>query len=295
MSVARGALLAVGLVALAAAQAGAWPAETMTALTRDARRLLPRSLSQLLGVREAQVQQQMARLPPALSQGIARDLRAGRLTPETIAAVDAEVADAVQLLRERRVSEGLVRLGGLARVTADLSDPVLAVGPEGWPRGLPREYYALFAANVARMPVVLDYSLLCPSDPAASPRAAGCSASAPPGLDAFELKRARLPVIWQSLLERGREQVPTIREELVREGRVVSHEQLDFRSPAWAAASVAYSRAVTATAITWLAAWREAHGDVTRMATPRVVAPADAPPPPTAAAQDRRVSPPEAP
>jgi len=292
VSRARPALLAVGLAALAA-QAGAWPAETMTALTRDARRLLPRSLSQLLGVREAQVQQEMARLPPSVSQGIARDLRGGRLTAETIAAVDAEVASAVQLLRQRRVSEGLVRLGGLARVTADLSDPVLAVGPEGWPRGLPREYYALFAANVGKMPVVLDYSLLCPTGAAAAPPAPGCSASVPPGLEAFELKRAGLPLIWQSLVERSREQVPTIREELVREGRVVSHDQLDFRSPAWAAASVAYSRAVTATAVTWLAAWREAHGDVTRMAPPRVVAPADAPAP--AAAPDRRPSPPETP
>ncbi|HVO09711.1 MAG TPA: hypothetical protein VMX54_03055 [Vicinamibacteria bacterium] len=292
MSLARRLLLAVGLAALAAAPAGAWPAEAMTALTRDARRLLPRSLSQLLGAREAQVQQQMARLPPAVSQGVARDLRAGRLTTETVAAVDAELAGAVQLLRERRVSEGLVRLGGLARVTADLSDPVLAVGAEGWPRGLPGEYYALFAANVGRMPVVLDYSLLCRTA-AASPPVPGCSASMPPGLDAFELKRAQLPAIWQSLVERSRQQVPTIREELVHEGRVVGHERLDFRSPAWAAASVAYSRAVTATAVTWLAAWREAHGDLTRMATPRVVAPVDAPAP--AAAPDRRLSPPEAP
>ncbi len=82
--------------------------------------------------------------------------------------------------------------------------------------------------------------------------------------------------------------------DLVRGGHVVSHAQLDFRSPAWAAASVAYSRAVTATAATWIAAWREAHGDLTRMARPRVVAPVDdgpAPPP----APDRRSAPPEAP
>ncbi len=289
MSPARSALLALGLAFALAAEAGAWPAETMTALTRDARRLLPRSLSRLLGDREAQVQQQMARLPPSLSQGIARDLRAGRLQPETIAAVDEEVSGAVRLLRERQVAEGLVRLGALARVTADLSDPVLAVGPEGWPAGLPREYYALFADNVGRMPVVLDLSLLCPPLPATAPP--GCSP--PGGAGALELSRAQLRGVWQSLLERSREQVPTIREELVRQGRVVSHAQLDFRSPAWATASVAYSRAVTATAATWLAAWREAHGDLTRMARPRVVAPVDAPAAPLA--QDRRLAPPEAP
>ena len=49
-----------------------------------------------------------------------------------------------------------MRLGGLLRIPADLSDPVLAVGPEGWPPGVTREYYALFAANLGRMPVVLD-------------------------------------------------------------------------------------------------------------------------------------------
>lgn len=291
MRLARALRLALGLVALASAEAAAWPAETMAAVTRDARRLVPRTLSQLLGAREAQIQQEMARLPPAVSQGVARDLRAGRLRPETVAAVGAEVEGAVQLLRERRVSEGLVRLGALARVTADLSDPVLAVGPEGWPPGLAREYYALFADNVARMPVVLDLSLLCP--PGAAP--AGGEAC-PPGAptSALELPRARLPRLWESLVERSREQVPTIREELVRDGRVVSHARLDFRSPAWAIASVAYSRAVTATAATWLAAWREAHGDLSRMASPRTVAPADAPAP-LAPAPDRRLAPPEAP
>jgi hypothetical protein len=37
--------------------------------------------------------------------------------------------------------------------------------------------------------------------------------------------------------------------------------------------SLAYSRAVTAIAATWLAVWRDAQGDVTRMAAPRQVHP----------------------
>ena len=50
-------------------------------------------------------------------------------------------------------------------------------------------------------------------------------------------------------------------------GRVVDHRRLDYRSPAWAVSSLAYSRAVTAVAASWLAVWREAHGDTTH--TPR--------------------------
>lgn len=248
----KAALLAALLWSLPAAS-GAWPAETMTAVGRDARRLLPRSLARLLGEREVQIQQEFARFPPPLARALAEDLPGGRLQPATLAALSGEVDRAVELFRERRVSEGLVRLGGLLRIGADLSDPMLAAGPEGWPPGLTREYYALFAANLDKMPVVLD-------DP-----------------KALELKRAQLPQLWQSLVERSREQVPTIRGELFRGGRVVSHAQLDYRSPAWAMASLAYSRAVTATAAIWLAAWRDARGDTTRTGRPRLVAPQDAP------------------
>ena len=241
----------------------------MTAVGRDARRLLPRSLARLLGEREAQIEQEVARFPPALARALAEDLPSGRLRAETVAALSAEVDGAVALFHERRVSEGLLRLGGLLRISADLSDPVLAVGPEGWPPGLAREYYALFAANLDKMPVVLD-------DP-----------------KALELTRQQLPGLWQSLIERGRAQVPTIRSELFRGGRVVSHAQLDYRSPAWAMASLAYSRAVTATAATWLAAWRDARGDTTRMARPRALAPRDATD--ASPADDRRSPRPEVP
>jgi hypothetical protein len=246
------ALLSAVLLSSFVSAAGAWPAETMTAVGRDARRLLPRSLARLLGEREPQIEREVAQFPPALVRALAEDLPSGTLRAETVAALSAEVDRAIALFHERRVSEGLVRLGGLLRISADLSDPVLAVGPEGWPPGLAREYYALFAANLDRMPVVLD-------DP-----------------KALELTRQQLPGFWQSLVDRSRGQVPTIRAELFRGGRVVSHAQLDYRSPAWAMASLAYSRAVTATAATWLAAWREARGDTTRMARPRAVAPQDA-------------------
>jgi hypothetical protein len=200
---------------------------------------------------------------------MAADLPAGRLGPQTVAALQHEVDRVVALLREGRVSEGVVRMGGLARIPADLSDPMLAVGPEGWPPGLVREYYALFNANTGRMPVVLqDRAVL-------------------------DTPRQQLPALWQSLVDRSREQVPTVRAEMVRDGRVVSASRLDYRSPAWAVSSLAYSRAVAAVAATWLAAWRDANGDLTNVPGPRLATPRDAQAPP--AADGRRPPQPEAP
>src|SRR5262249_48930621 len=161
---------------------------------------------------------------------------------------------ALRLLRQGQANEGLVRLGGLLRIAADLSDPVLAVGPEGWPAGLAREDYPLFAAHLARMPVGLD-------DP-----------------QALELKPAPLPARRPSV-DRGGGQVPVTGAELLGNGRVADHRRLDYRSPAWAMASLAYSRGVTAAAATWLAVWREANGDTTHQPRAREVKPdKDAPP-----------------
>jgi hypothetical protein len=262
------ALLVAGLLACAPPWAAAWPAETMTALSRDARKLLPRSLSRLLGERESEVLDELRRFPPDVSRSLAQDLPGGRLRPETVAALEAQADRVIALLREGQVSQGLVRLGGLLRIPADLSDPVLAVGPEGWPPGVTREYYALFAANLGRMPVVLDDA------------------------EALKLGRKDLPALWQSLLERSRPQVPVIRTELFRDGRVVDHRRLDFHSPAWAVSSLAYSRAVTGAAATWLAVWRAARGDTTRTPRARVIEPAE---PKGTLADDRRSPPPEAP
>jgi hypothetical protein len=223
----------------------------MTALSRDARRLLPRSLSRLLGEREPQIRLEIGRFPPDIVRALAADIPSGRLQPDTLAALDYETARVVELLQEGRVSEGLVRLGGLLRVPADLADPVLVGVPGGWPPGVPREYYALFDANLEKTPVVLEDA------------------------EALEVGRAELPDLWQSILDRSRPQAAVIRTELFREGRVVDHRRLDFRSPAWAVASLSYSRAVTGIAATWLAVWREARGDTTGMRRPREVVPRD--------------------
>ena len=173
-------LFPIILLALLPDPALAWPAETMTALSRDARRLLPRSLSRLLGERETQIRREIDRFPPDIVRALAVEIPGGRLQPETLAALDYETGRVVTLLKEGRVSEGLVRLGGLLRVPADIADPILVGVPEGWPAGVPREYYALLDANLDRMPVVLDDS------------------------EALEVTREHLPELWQSMLDRSR-------------------------------------------------------------------------------------------
>jgi len=157
----------------------------------------------------------------------------------------------VVLLREGRVSEGVVQLGALLRIPADLSDPVLAIGPSGFPPGVTREYYAFVDAQLGNIPVVLDE---------------------PPAL---RLERPRLGAYWSTVLARSRAQASTIRGELFKSGRVVSHRTLDYRSPVFSVASLSYSRAVTSIAATWLAVWREARGDMTRRRGTTLVAPGE--------------------
>ncbi|HUG54287.1 MAG TPA: hypothetical protein VMR21_11830 [Vicinamibacteria bacterium] len=237
---------------------GAWPASLVESLARDARRLVPRSLAQLMADREKEIFEAARALPPELTQALARDLNAGALRPSTAAALDAQAAQALELFRQRRIGEGVVRLGALLRIPADLSDPVLAAGPEGYPAGVTREYYAFVAASLEKIPVVLD--------------------DAP----ALRLERRELPRYWHGLLDRSRSQSGVIRSELFRRGQVVDHRTLDYRSPVFGVASLSYSRAVTGIAATWLAVWREARGDLTRVPSPLPVRPRDAPPIPGA-------------
>jgi hypothetical protein len=243
-----GALLAALLVA-AATPAGAWPIELSRLLGRDPLRLVPRSLAYQLSEREDLLVERSQRLPPTLTRALAVDLSLGRLSPATLQEISAEMDAVVGLLRGRQVSEGLVRLGALQRIPADLSDPVLQAGAAGYPPGVADEYYALVAARLDRIPVVLE-------DPAA-----------------LELQRSELAGYWSRMLARSRPHAGVIRNELFRNGRVVNHAGIDLRNPVFGVASMSYSRAVTAIAATWLAVWREAGGDLTRQPVPRVVEP----------------------
>lgn len=229
--------------------AGAWPANVVTAMMRDARRLLPPSLSRLIGSRESLILENAQRFPETLGQAMAQDFLAGKLQRETLSALVAHAEESVDLLRRQQVSDGVVALGATLRIPADLSDPVLVVGREGYPPGVIREYYAFVEENLEKIPVVLDER------------------------GALSLPQGELPTYWEGLLTRSQGQSPVIRTELFQGGRLVDHRSIDYRSPVFGVASLSYSRAVTAIAATWLALWRQAHGDVTRMRSPQEVAP----------------------
>ncbi len=255
VSVKRALALTV-LLGLASVEADAWPAVLVQCLLRDARRLVPRSLSRLLAERESLILDEIQRFPPPLNQALAQDLSSGTLTPETLAALEGRAAETVDALRHQRVGEGVIQLGATLLIPADLSDPALTSGPEGYPSGVVREYYAFIEANLDKIPVVLD--------------------------DAPALKMEsshQLSIYWASLLERSRVQSPVLRIELFQDGRVVDHRQIDYRSPVFGVASLSYSRAVTGIAATWMALWREARGDVTRMRAPIEIRPQAAPSP----------------
>jgi hypothetical protein len=252
------AALAVTAAVLTASDAGAWPSVIMESLNRDARRLLPPTLARLMAEREKEIFEEARAFPPELAQALTADLTSGALRAETIAALDARALEASSLLREQRVSEGIVKLGALLRIPADLSDPILSAGPEGYPLGVTREYYTFIFGSLDKIPVVVD------NEPA------------------LRLPRRGLGGYWQTVLGRSRIDSPVIRTELFRNGRVVSHRTIDYRSPVFGVGSLSYSRAVTAIAATWLAVWRDVRGDITRIPRPETVRPSDAPPvPPT--------------
>jgi hypothetical protein len=251
MRAARVVLALAAAGGLVPVPAGAWPAPLVESIARDARRLIPRSLGVLMSEREKQIFEASQRLPPELTQALTADLVRGELQPATLAALEAYTEEAVALLREQKVSEGVVKLGALLRIPADLSDPVLSVGADGYPAGVTQEYYSFVNLNIKKIPVVLE------SKPA------------------LRMARRDLPAYWQGLLGRSRSQSAVIRTELFQRGRVIDHRTVDFRNPVFGVASLSYSRAVNAIAATWLAVWRDVQGDVTRMVTPTPVKPRD--------------------
>lgn len=247
--------MAASLVVLATPSLLAWPPGLMESLSRDARRLVPKSLAILIEIQEREILEEAQRLPPELEQAFVADLARGRLSKGTLDLVDGRAQEAVGLLRKRQVTEGVLRLGALARIAADVADPGLATSALPCPPEVAQEYYAFLGENLPKIPVVLD-------DPSA-----------------LTLKREGLGPFWQERLRRTQDDSAILLDQLYQGGRVVDHRVFDYRSPVFAVASLAYSRAVTAVAATWLALWRDARGDLTRMPRITVVDPRNAPPP----------------
>jgi len=246
---ALGCVLVTATCALAPTLSAAWPADLTELMARDARRAVPLSLARLLSERESVILERVARYPPELTSLVESDLIEGRLRPGTLDALDAEAKAIVGLLQSRHTNEALFRLGAILRVVADISDPVLSAGPRGYPAGVTREYYQFTRDNLDKITVVLDE----------------------PG--ALTLRRNELPAYWQGLVDRSRKQAPVIRAELFKRGKIVDRRTIDYRNPVFGVASISYSRTVTAIAATWLAIWRDARGDTTRLPAPKTVGP----------------------
>lgn len=245
----RVAAAAVAAVLALSGPAAAWPTSVMQSMARDARRLLPHTLAMLMYQHDREILEAAQRFPPELSQLVAADLAAGELQPETLAALDQHAQQAADLLKQKRVTEGIVRLGALLRIPADLSDPALMAADPGYPSGVTREYYAFVEQSLTKIPVVLD------------------------DRPALRMGRDQLAPYWRRLHGRSRGDAGVILEELFRNGRVVDHRTIDYRSPVFGVASLAYSRAVTSIAATWLTLWRSVGGDVTLMPTPETLRP----------------------
>jgi hypothetical protein len=241
-----GLVLLLGLVP---SPALAWPPALEQALYRDAQRLLPHSLARLLRTREDAVLEAARPSSPDWT-GLARQIASGRLEAPTLAAVDLRFREAGNLLLTRHTGAGLVRLGALLRVAADVSDPALAAEAGVLPPPVVAEYYAFIQANLDKIPVVFED-------------------------DTLRLRCEDLPAYWQALLSRSRADAPMVRDELFPMGRLVDHRTLDYRSPVFGVGSLAYSRAVNSIAATWLAGWRTVRGDMGGTQPPQRLVPFD--------------------
>jgi hypothetical protein len=245
------AFVAAAVWITSASPAQAWPSTLRQPILRDARRLLPRSLAAVMSRREPAINEAADRLPNEITEAVADDLMTGRVGPGTITVVSRELDAILVLLRTRHVGEGLVRLGALGRVAADMCDPALTPGASTWPPQLSPEYYAFVEAQLPEIPLVLqDEGML-------------------------QLRRHELPSRWQVMLDESRARAADLPAAMVQGGRVVSYRTLDFRSPAFSVASLSYSRAVTSVAALWLVVWREARGDFGRQKSPHLIVPRD--------------------
>src|SRR5436190_146846 len=74
--------------------AQAWPAAIVESLARDARRLVPRSLAQLMADREKEIFEASRAMPPELGLALATDFNAGQLRPSTVSLLEANATEA---------------------------------------------------------------------------------------------------------------------------------------------------------------------------------------------------------
>jgi hypothetical protein len=233
------------------APAAAWPADLARSIARDARRLVPRSLADILARQEAEVVAEARVAQMRVLPLLYADLSRGRVSAATQGALAEDLSARVEAFRGKSFRAGVIGLGGAYRLAVDLADPALGSGLGGDAKAaaLRREFYLFVAANRDKIPLVV------------APQ------------DALGLRLEAVPGFLAQVAAATPAQSTRLRDEGLEGGRVLLHDEIDFRSPVFAVASTAYSRSVTAVAATWIAVWRASGGDMTRPKTPRTVGP----------------------
>jgi hypothetical protein len=238
-------------VLLCAPEAKAWPAHLSQRIAKDALKLVPRSLAEMLLANEVEIFADARTSDlPALPL-VYVDLAEGKLSGPTRTALGLEFDERAKALQGSDFRASLIALGATYRLAADLADPAigLGLGADSKAAAIRKEFYSFVTENRERIPLVV-------SQP-----------------DSLRLKLEALPGFLADATARTPDQSALLRAEGQENGRVLLSREIDFRSPVFAVASLAYSRSVSAVAATWIAIWRRAGGDMMRQQAPQTVAP----------------------
>ena len=244
-------LLSLVFLLLGAGRVGAWPADLSQRIAKDALKLVPRSLADILIANEKEMfADARTSTMPSLALVYA-DLPRGRLAAPTRVALREEVEARVRALQGPEFRGSVIALGATYRLAVDLADPAisLGIGSDVRARAIRREFYLFVAANRDKIPLVVVQP------------------------ESLRLKLDALPAFLADAAARTADQAALLRAEGQEGGRVLSASEIDFRSPVFAVASIAYSRSVSAVAATWIAIWRSAGGDMLRQQAPQTITP----------------------
>ncbi len=238
-------LLPIALAALAApARASAWTAPTRARIADEAIRLMPASLRLALERHREDVLRGM--LEP-----MTREDDPDHRPPWDGGTLDAEIASrAAALVRAARsaapFSDVAQAFGNLAHYVADAGFPPGAAGRPGAARWT--EFAAFCESRLAKFPLVFY------------------------GHEDEDLARGDFRAFALREASRAREEYRHVGRAYAAAGDPPDPAAFDDRSVPFAVGSLAYSRTVTLVVRAWLAAWRQAGGDVGR--TPYLEKPA---------------------
>lgn len=244
-------VLALGAVFLGSARAQAWPADLSQRIARDALKLVPQSLADVILANEAEIFAEARTSKSSPLSLVYLDLPKGRLTAPTKAALGREMAERAKALHSQDFRRAVIALGASYRLVVDLADPGLGPGLGGdvKARAIRREFYLFVAANRDKIPLVV-------VEP-----------------DSMRMTLDAVPGFLGGVVAQTVAQAALLRAEAQDEGRVLPHAEIDFKSPVFAVASTAYSRSMSAVAAIWIAIWRSAGGDMNRQKLPQIINP----------------------